>query len=86
MRGEGREFLGQRAGRRRWRVERCRGERDREGAPGPQELVDIELSTERLVMPWEAVEVFVELGAFAILFAENDLVVDQVEKIGGIDP
>lgn len=37
-------------------------------------------------MPWEAVEVFVELGAFAILFAENDLVVDQVEKIGGIDP
>ncbi len=37
-------------------------------------------------MPWEAVEVFVELGGFAILFAENDLVVDQVEKIGGIDP
>ena len=62
------------------------GERDREGAACPQELVDIKLSTERLVMHWEAVEVFVELGRFAILFAENDLVIDQVEKFGGIDP
>ena len=37
-------------------------------------------------MQWEAFEVFFELRGFAILFAEYDFVVDQVEKHGRLRP
>ena len=63
-----------------------RRECGRERAGRPERLVDLELGTERLGVDREAVEVLVERGALAVLFAEDDLVVDQVEEVGGTDP
>ena len=56
-------------------------EGDVERPAGPQSLVDLELGAERLGVDGEALEILVELRGFAILFAEDDLVVDQVEQV-----
>ena len=45
----------------------------------------LELSPKCLGMPGEAGEVFAELRRFAVLLAEENLVVNEIEKIGGID-
>jgi hypothetical protein len=45
----------------------------------------LELGSECLGITGEPLKVFLELGEFAILLAEKDLVVNQVKQLGGLD-
>ena len=65
----------------RLEVERGGGEIEGEGAAGLEGPVDIELGAEVSGVLREAPEVLVQLGRFAVLLAQDDLVVNQVEQL-----
>ena len=48
--------------------------------------MDLELGTKGLGVDGESLEILVEPGRLAILFPEDDLVVDQVQEGRGPDP
>ena len=77
----GRVFSGVGVRARGLEVERGAGESEGEGAAGLEGPVDIELGAEVCGVLGEAPEVLVQLGRFAVLLAQDDLVVNQVEQL-----
>jgi hypothetical protein len=72
--------------RRRGEVEGRLVEGDVERPAGPQRLVDLELGAKGLGVDGEPFEILVKPRDLAVLFAEDDLVVDQVQEGRGPDP